>query len=311
MRRVVIILNLLFIFLGYKSYSQNYLSMLSDSLYWDVSYRVNSPAPCAPYGVSGPVRYALSGDTIINAILYKQLKGFSSDPFNPGGCPPFFFDTVSQNLDIFLREDTAAKRVYKYDINSLQEELLFDFSLQQGDSIYLPCFISPNIYFYVDTLYSIITPDGISRNYFECYPRPWQGTTGGFFIEGLGGSMGPFERPYNVFEEGYWLLCVSNLNLLSLYGGAFHCFNFTTGIHIDDLQTEDLVIQPNPVINTITLKNLQLSSSVIITDISGRVIYKNEKITENQIDVAFLKAGLYTVTLSSSGWRRQLRFVKM
>ncbi len=287
--------------------AQNYIPMLNDSLYWDVAYGVNDPNPCAIFGVNGPVRYKIGADTTINGTIYKQMNGYPFHLWSPG-CTSFYVDTISQPLSIYLREDTVSKQVYSFDTFSQLERLLFDFSLQQHDSIFLP---GPNNnYFYVDTLYTITTIDGISRKYFECFPRPNQGTTGGFYIEGLGGAMGPFERPYNLFEEGYWLLCISDIHQSPVYGFTWNCFNFVTGLSFHDETGKILNVFPIPASERIFVEGFPLNSYVTIVTPLGEIVHNKNILSEPSIDISNFKSGIYYMIIESESKFSRATFVK-
>lgn len=289
-------------------HAQSYIPMIDDSLYWDVAYAVNDPNPCAGFGVGGPDRYFIGGDTTINGVDYKQILGYNFQTFTPAPCPPFYVDTVSQSFDFYIREDTIGMKVYRYNTSSQLDELQFDYSLQQNDSIYLPG--STNIYFYVDTLYSIITSDGVTRKYFECFPRPNQGTTGGYYIEGLGGAMGPFERPYHLFEEGYWVLCISDLNESPIFPAAASCFTFTTSLMQQESSTEGLTINPIPTSESITIRNVSLNSSFIIYDMFGEEVERNKLSHGHTINISRYKAGIYLIILQSDKIISAAKFIK-
>ena len=293
-----------------QNYAQNYIPMINDSIYWDVAYRVNDPNPCAIFGVSGPKRYLIGNDTIVNGTTYKQFIGFDFEPYSPSGCPPFYIDTIPQLFDFYIREDTTTQRVYRFNTTSQLDELLFDFSLQQHDSIFLPSSISPNTYFYVDTLYTIVTTDGVSRRYFECFPRPNQGTTGGYLIEGLGGAMGPFERPYHVFEEGYWLLCISDLNESPVYGTTGLCFNFTTDIPYNEEIVKYLNIYPIPSSESINIESIPLNSSIVIVNTLGKVVQNKMALSERSINISNFEPGVYILIIETDNKISRATFVK-
>ncbi len=291
----------------FQARAQTYIPMINDSLYWDVAYGVNDPNPCAIFGVNGPVRYKIGGDTIINSTIYKQMNGYAFHLFTPG-CTSFYVDTISQQLPIYLREDTLNKQVFSFNSFSQTDMLLFDFSLQQHDSIYLPG--SNNNYFYVDTLYTITTNDGISRKYFECFPRPNQATTGGYYIEGLGGAMGPFERPFNVFEEGYWVLCISDINESPIYGASGLCFNFATGISFNDEPARILNVYPIPSSERIFIENFPLNSSITIVNPLGEIIQEIMTLSEPEINISKFKSGIYFMIIESDNKFTRATFVK-
>ena len=288
--------------------AQSYIPMINDSLFWDVAYAVNDPHPCAGFGVGGPDRYAIGNDTLISGIIYKQIVGYNFILTSPSGCPPFFVDTVLQTFDFYIREDTVTQKVYRYNTTSQLDELLFDYSLQQSDSIYLPG--STNIYFYVDTLYTVVTPDGISRRYFESYPRPNLGTTGGYYIEGLGGAMGPFERPYHLFEEGYWVLCISTINGNPIWPAMVSCYNFATNLVEQEVITDEISIYPSPSSESIFMRNVLPNSIYTIYNITGDKFGPNKIEQGGIVNISMLKSGMYFIKIESDNKISVVKFIK-
>jgi len=72
--------------------------------------------------------YNISGDTVISTITYQKIEV----PYilNLGVCSPFH----STGYNGCIREDTSTRKVYYLAPDSTNEELLYDFSLQVGDS---------------------------------------------------------------------------------------------------------------------------------------------------------------------------------
>ena len=297
------------------SFAQNYIPMLTDSLYWDIAYRVNDPNPCAMYGYPKPFRYKTDLDTTINNVVYQTVIKYELFPATPAPCPPFYIDTVLQNTIIYLREDTAGQKVYYYNTFSQTDVLLFDFSLQQGDSIFVPS-ITPNTYFYVDTLYNIVTADGITRKYFQCDEKPWLGTTGGFYIEGLGGAMGIF-GPFNTFEEGYWLMCISDLNqspIVGSFGDLTHfydCYNFTTGFPENNDPGNGITLSPNPATDFINISNLPFNTAITIRNALGEIIAEHTFSSDTRLDISNYEPGLYFLTVEHNSINKASLFIKM
>jgi len=267
------------------------------------------------YGFPRPFRYKTDLDTTINNIVYQTVIKYELFPVTPAPCPPFYVDTTLQNTTIYLREDTTTRTVYYYDPFSQTDELLFDFSLQQGDSILIAS-ATPNTYFYVDTLYNVITADGISRKFFQCLERPWLGTTGGFCIEGLGGAMGIF-GPFNGFEEGYWIMCISDLNQAPILGGFgdlthfYDCYNFTTGLTQFEVPNNLITVSPIPATDFIKINNLPPNTTISIRNVLGNLILKKASQNDAEIDVSNLKSGMYFLIIEDDSFIKQTRFVKL
>lgn len=294
---LILLLNLLKVNEGK---AQAYIPLLNDSLYWDVSYYDMFVQFCTEYNDpgKGPYRYALDGDTTINGAIYKKFKAYSfySLQIQPSpNCPPFgiqnFTSTSSFNYG-FLREDTTARKVYTYDVNSSIENLLYDFNAQIGDTLN---YIN-NGYFIVDTIYNIVTIDGKTRKFIGS--NTFGNTSNDYFIEGLGGIAGPFHYPFSVFEFGPWLMCISDLNQNQIYQPNLNvfCYNFTTGINSIPNDQYSLKIEPNPstdYVNIVVNSLFGNIDQVIFHDMLGNVVLAPKQ--SSKISTTSLHSGLYFI----------------
>ncbi|MGD9494386.1 MAG: T9SS type A sorting domain-containing protein [Bacteroidales bacterium] len=121
MKKITLLFSITLLLLYYAS-AQNYRPMLGNS--GDV---VNI------WGVEDEMElwdikfvFIISEDTVINTTPYRIVDTYEMSLYYPG------------HIDRhFMREDTAAKKVYVLDESSMTDVLLYDFSLSVGDSIYL------------------------------------------------------------------------------------------------------------------------------------------------------------------------------
>lgn len=123
---------LLFVFLllSGTTQAQTYNPLLGNYNEWDVYVNMIPVAANnaeqtvlnMPYQ-SGAVT---TSDTIINAVPYKKVYSIS-DAYTVWG----------SGHPRFLREDTTARKVYLLSADSLNERILYDFSMSVGDSVYL------------------------------------------------------------------------------------------------------------------------------------------------------------------------------
>lgn len=191
---------LFFVNLCSTALSQEYIPLIDEGKTWTVgSHGMGLICDFS----DNPEMYFFMGDTTFNSVTYKKVYAYNSTSIggngnNPPFCPPFMIDNQYHPTEIYIREDAANQRVYRYyPGNTIPEELLFDFSLNIGDSL--------NGY-EIDTIYTITTPDGVERRYFglEYFV---------YMIEGIGGNWGPFTQP-NIQFEGYdMLMCVKQGDL--------------------------------------------------------------------------------------------------
>jgi len=190
----IVFCNIFFSILLGSIYAQNYDSLVVENAQWRVEYiDANTPWPDTMFG------WLIRGDTIINNTFYKKV-------FRRKFADVYSNVVTEQILHGVIREDIENKSIYAIEMNSIacelvgSEFLLFDFSQDLGDSLYL-CSISgmdPPIL--NDIYYSFLF--GKDRKIFSYDPSPVQN-----FIEGIGSFAGLFENPMiNVSSEtGYSL----------------------------------------------------------------------------------------------------------
>ncbi|NND63582.1 MAG: T9SS type A sorting domain-containing protein [Flavobacteriaceae bacterium] len=157
--------------------SQDYSPLLSDFNEWQLT--------TCYFGCITDVYYT-NGDTIVDSKQYKVLDGFHY---------------ISRTF--LLREEVSNKQVYLtrvIDENSWEEFLLYDFSLEVGDSIEMMNPITPfpanGGYFTVDSIISRELNDGNEYDHFYFSPSPSNqtSTNNAKWIEGIG-SMSIINAP--------------------------------------------------------------------------------------------------------------------
>lgn len=125
MKRIYI----LFLFLAslFRGYTQNYIPLLNENLYWDVAYY--DPTHICGYSDDGPRRFFIENDTVIENKTYHRFGSYKMSNEHDGQpkCPPFLVDTLKQLTNIYLREDVVNQQVYRYDDYEQQEVLLLIF----------------------------------------------------------------------------------------------------------------------------------------------------------------------------------------
>ena len=302
---LLILLNLLNV---NKALSQTYIPLLTDSIYWDVSYYDMFVTICTEYNDpgKGPYRYTLDGDTTINGTVYKKFKSYSfySLQQQPSpNCPPFAIQTYTSTSIFnngFLREDTATRKVYSYDVITSIENLLYDFNAQIGDTINYPIYGD----FVVDTVFNIVTSDGKTRKYFGGNNNPFP--SGDFYIEGLGGVGGPFHSPFAFFEFGPWLMCISDLNQNQIYQPDVNvlCYNFTTGLNSNNEDNFFLKVEPNPASNFINIKVNPIFGEIdqiSFHDLLGNIVLTSKE--SNPISTQNLQSGIYFIKVMNENGR--------
>ena len=282
------IITYVLIILSYSSLlSQEYHKLITNSKSWDESY-AEMGYICSGFSDYPPIRFMVSGDTSINDLNYTKFSYQLMTPTwgsPPPNCPPFMVDTIKQEyLYSFLREDTITQRLWIYKTYNDTEELLYDFSLDKGDTLY-HAILNPTI---IDTVYEIVTSDGISRKKLELEGGYH---SGGFYIEGLGGVAGLFERPYYYFEMGSWMMCVKD-NEIIVWEDSYHCYDLITGNDNDNAASQ-IKVYPNPTRDLIKINGADLSAKFKIYNTLGECFIDSELKGQNTIDLNCLINGVY------------------
>lgn len=269
---------------------QEYHKLINETMYWDIAY-AEMGYVCTGFSNIPPKRFSFSGDTIIQGKIYSKSFYRELTPTNftpPPYCSPFVVDT-NTNLftSFFLREDTIEKKVWRYSSSSGVEELLFDFSLQQGDTLYHQTIVEPTI---IDTVYEITTSDDVVRKKFVL------ATNYGYdyYIEGIGGVAGLFMEPFHYFESGDWLMCVKDSYDMSIFDVNGMCFDFITNVFDSDNFTQ-CKIYPNPFSKYITIESSYESLEILILNKYGQELYSKKLSSGNKIDFSNLDHGIYII----------------
>ena len=172
---------------SYDSLSQSYHPFPDSNAVW------------REYGVDDPINlpdlfyineYFIKGDTLINGLLYKKV-GFYSISSISG-------DTSASNDQFFYRQDTINKKVYIQNLfYPFNDTLVYDFNLEVGDTLsdmlYLPPENSVDYFVWIDSIDTILTPNGSLKRFWLFSTATWWGY--GYWIEGIGNINGFFGPP--------------------------------------------------------------------------------------------------------------------
>lgn len=323
------------ILLSFYSKAQTYYKTIgSNKTQWDIFFamygvsqaeKTSSPlAPNVNYG-----RYVAVNDTIIAAKNYKKYY--------------YGANTSTVNTHIgYLREDTVAKKVYYLDKTSLIEDLIFDFSLNVGDSIYLNLVPTmnplPKGYYKVKSIQNTTIKAGI-RKEFKLKHTTISSSDTLRFIESVGSIIHPLYLYKNYFGFGAFigypscpfpydlgLACKWTNNMkefqsctyaLALSNGCFFkldsCNYWNNCGGINELSAiKKVTLSPNPAQNhcVVTLDATQESKiTADLNDISVRKIksfFVGKLIQgENEIrlETESLESGLYFISLTGDNFR--------
>ncbi len=224
--------------------------------------------PCFILPVFYSYSFVLDGDTIIGQYTYHKLSIPYDTSWSPEtNCPPFFFPIGYIGG---IRQDTVSRKVFFIDFSHSAEELLYDFTLQVGDSVKgllasFPCAI-------VSEIDSVLCSDG--------WRKRWKYDSGNFTeaIEGIGTMNGLIETVCIILGgHGSTVQCFSQNGQTIYPDSSYHC-NIIDGVIEFQSSTagSDFQIQiiPNPASSELTISSKQYAIDQIeIYNILGEQIY--------------------------------------
>ncbi len=265
--------------------AQKYHTLLSENKTWAIltSYWYIGELTTTTY-------YKLSGDTLINAHLYKKIK--------------YSVDYLMQNWypsDLLVREDSINQKVY---LNN--NVLLYDFSLKTKDTLTINSLWS---YCIVDTVKQIII-DGEGRKKIEF--KNWNNE---FWIEGIGSSVSPFmpNEKHITFDVDYKLLFVKE-NAKTIYHNPNYSEDYyLLGLGLNSIESTNYKIKlyPQPAISELSVELPNETTTAEYTVFNSLGQYMNSGyVTSNRfkIDVSNLNSGVYYFTLKDKIHSGTLRF---
>ena len=271
---------------------QEYIPFPTDSATW-VYYTYSNPhKDLLPQS-------NLLGDTLIKGLVFQK-----------------YGDPISGYITCYFHVDD--KKVYwlhnninNHNINDTIIRLLYDFSLNVGDSIFYPNFdagTTENRYIYVlDSIDSFQTNVEVRKRYNFKIIRtnipqpPIGGYNYTYWIEGIGEphAVDFISNQYyvlNIIEGGRDLICFFHKNQ--------HIYGTNCSVKVDEFNVKDeLLVYPNPFIEhfNITIPDDFTPIGVSIYDINGKII-KSESISEFEktisINANTFKKGTYFIVLS-------------
>ena len=230
-----------------------------------------------PYGVSiGEYylyQYTIKGDTVIGGNDYKIINR-SGKKAN---------GTLYFNVNIgFIRDDTVAKKVYFRFNNGISDTLLFDFSLNIGDTLRNMLNV-PNSYGYtlfVDSIDSILLANKYYKRFILGAIDPFGNPSvlePPYLIEGIGSSFGLIEPIDELYMDatGYTLWCFSLDDTTLFPSFTPDPCEMIVGIEEPENNSPAMTIAPNPFSNETTISySLTKSDQVTLSiyDITRRLV---------------------------------------
>ncbi len=217
----------------------------------------------------------ISGDTLINSQTYHKLTTPYIQSYSTGNCA----GAVATGYKGAIRQDTTNRKVFFIPPSNNTEELLYDFTMQVGDTVsgYTETqAMPPDI---VQSVDSVLVGN--------TYRKRWNINTcyGITFIEGIGSTFGLIERsPGCIADAGGYIITCFQQNGSIFYPDTITGCQLINSVNPIDKKSTQINIFPNPSkgdftidFNRATIKEIQL------TDLLGNIIFRKQ--TENQTKI--------------------------
>lgn len=281
-------------FISFKSFAQNYDSLVVENAQWQIIQDWDYPS--IPDEKSG---WLLRGDEVINGYTYKRLYYRTY---------AYVWSNVVNEEEFYgyLREDVSNKKVYALEAHAFacpeteEEYLLYDFSQQIGDTSTM-CIMSWNFWPAVlEEIYQGILY-GKERKLYHYHDEQFD------LIEGIGHEGGLMEATDNFFGSSYHVYLHDYCR-----GTDEECGVVYVKVEENSLKNS-FSIYPNPssdIIKIIFYDEFQNSGNrkIRINDIYGKPVLEIDNPENNLfVDVSDLKPGLYAVTVTIDGINKTIK----
>lgn len=113
----------------------------------------------------------------------------------------------------------------------------------------------------------------------------------------------PFEYSFRLENNSIYLDITNNVGNVATF--------FDTTLSQTDFEQPQLTLHPNPVTNTLFIKNLATPiGQVMIFDQQGKLVFKKQNLLDHTIDVSILSQGLFIIKLSTKKGSFYKKFLK-
>ena len=255
-----------------------------------------------PSAISMYYSISYSGDTLINSFSYHKLTiPFFQTPFS--ACGP---STILSNIyKGAIRKDTVLNKVFIVPPSDTAEQLLYDFTLQVGDTIkgYLEQFAVP-----IDTVETI---DSVLVG--NSYRKRWNVNLGYNIeiIEGVGSTYGLVEQSpgNNVDWSEFTLTCFKQDGQPLFPSTTTNCL-LISNLDETNLKVIQIKVFPNPSLGTFVIENNGNEiKDVRITDRLGIIVFEQYDFFQSLINVEKLTSGIYFLSVVIGDERKMIKII--
>ena len=289
MRQIIIITTILLF--GNFIFGQ---SIVTSNKQWGNFINYYSPEPIP---ITGTEHIKFTTDTLINSLMYKNVKRASSE------------NQITWSPYGFIRE-SAGKQVF-YKMNSGDpERLLYDMNVQAHQTILVYGLVTSYTYenldsirFYVRNTDSVL----IDQSYHKRINLTFPGDTANVFeqwIDSIGSLGGMLHNQHQyVGGDRFSLQCFFENGVLQYHDPNYDNCLYFTGIDNMTVATTTVKIYPDPVtdVSTLEITGLKETNSITICfyNLAGKAVYRSSGLTSIKISRKNFIPGIYFFSVTS------------
>ncbi len=265
--------------------AQDYVPMAVDSATWVMGSTDENPI------YDEVIVTRIEGDTMVNSIKYKkiyyykyadfkilnktrQLIGLLRDDIEERKVYGGIFEEFQSELSTFLNEESTCNWG---DSDSFNEHLLYDFSLQEGDSIGACMLSIPTV---------IISKDSIERFGYKRLNYELSDDEYIMMTEGIGTCIGIFKGQTCFYTGGGYTYGLANYCI-----GSFENCGLLTSTEEQIQLTNEISITPNPISNVLRISSTNKIKKLVLYDINGRFVMSS--LHTEEIEMIAYRSGIY------------------
>lgn len=295
------------ILFGFNSYSTGYIPLPEDSLVkWVMRYEYVDPGVCHEVYY---FNYRMIGDTSIAGNSYKKVYSenlyLTYSQFGTPGCsnPP-----ANRYIAAF-RQDTLNKRAYLLLPGFSNDTLLYDFSLNVGDTLFsvVNDFTLGCANFNVINILDSVLVGGVYYQW-QKFSNCVEG-----YVEGVGSLNDPFQTHF-VTEGSYNLVCLKRDTSVIFDQTSYGVFCNIYSV-VNESASPTFLIYPSPAFDYFELdfsENVNLDL-IKIFDSFGKQVFCKDNLENKVISTEFWHGGIYMIEIvldNGNKYSRKLIVIK-
>jgi hypothetical protein len=243
---------------------------------------------------SSDFKVFVSGDTTINGKVYSKLLGSGLRTYEYQGVTNSW--SFENEFYAFIRTDSARTYFFNYE----QEELLFDYTLQPGDT--LPETMINGNTVVISSIDSVLV-EGKYLKRFNIYDPVNEDLLSNWYIEGIGHEYGLIEPMYMMLDNGWYFECYAE-NGVPIFPEGSEC-DLTVDINENAVNDKGVSVYPNPsngIFNLAYYSMLEKDVHLKVVEVLGYVIINStwhlkSGLNNKSFDLPKASKGLYFVII--------------